>query len=715
MDAGNLREICIESCKETYDYLEAMQNMGEEVSQYSVAVTATNMGSYFILTAEQRIPDVSMLKLCINGKVYPENEVEFEQFDEISRTVTMYPSDNVRNVLSSGKRNVTLISDMKFLIERTKLYFNDFGDLVNYPKNVPKFTDDEFSFPSGATPSEEQNKAVRTMLNSKLSYVWGAPGTGKTQMVLATAMLAYLKKGKRVCVVAPTNNSLEQVLRGLIEIIKKEDPNGKIVNLKKDILRVGVASSDFIKNYPDVCEKRGINAEIKSKEDAIDVLKSVRFEKNCEKLKPLFDEIDTLYGEEFDNAGFLAKRKMTSQIREYFKEIRVIVSSNEKFKHILDDVDEFNYKTRSQEIAKWLYNRPRPNVNIEEYDKYTDKDLLDKIGELIKKKAELEALDPIVRMSTTKIVAITPQTFMARFSPKERTGIKVPFDFDHIFIDEVGYCNVIQILPLFATGTPISMLGDHMQLPPVCEIDSEKIIKPGIENNNSMRYSFMWDQSALFAEEYLYKDIDAISGEYILEEPSEFVVTESCNLTISHRFGDNLAKTLDTCIYKNGITGVAKEPLETICIDAPCKSRSDRENMAEAKALRKFIEENEMDPKDFIVLTPYSKQVTLLKRTMPTLKENILTVHKSQGREWNTVILCVADSDSNTGSEVPLRFTSTRPSSKGVQVMNTAVSRAKKRLIIVCDRKFWAKQEGEMIGMMVKDLDGSKIIRYGDM
>ena len=61
---------------------------------------------------------------------------------------------------------------------------------------------------------------------------------------------------------------------------------------------------------------------------------------------------------------------------------------------------------------------------------------------------------------------------------------------------------------------------------------------------------------------------------------------------------------------------------------------------------------------------------------------------------------------------VPLRFTSTK-SNEGVRVINTAVSRAKSRLVIVCDREFWAEKDDEMIGKMVRDLDESCILRYG--
>jgi superfamily I DNA and/or RNA helicase len=48
---------------------------------------------------------------------------------------------------------------------------------------------------------------------------------------------------------------------------------------------------------------------------------------------------------------------------------------------------------------------------------------------------------------------------------------------------------------------------------------------------------------------------------------------------------------------------------------------------------------------DFVILTPYKKQIRLLNNYLPQERNDlkILTVHGSQGREWETVILSVVD------------------------------------------------------------------------
>ena len=97
------------------------------------------------------------------------------------------------------------------------------------------------------------------------------------------------------------------------------------------------------------------------------------------------------------------------------------------------------------------------------------------------------------------------------------------------------------------------------------------------------------------------------------------------------------------------------------------------------------------------ILTPYSVQLALIKKLVGRrYRDCAMTVHGSQGREWDTVVLSVAD-NGMASRDVPLRFTSSL-TPMGMKVVNTAVSRAKRRLVIVCDSGFWAGRPEELLG-----------------
>ena len=78
-----------------------------------------------------------------------------------------------------------------------------------------------------------------------------------------------------------------------------------------------------------------------------------------------------------------------------------------------------------------------------------------------------------------------------------------------------------------------------------------------------------------------------------------------------------------------------------------------------------------------------------------------MTVHGSQGREWDTVILSIADGRVES-REVPLRFTGSS-TDVGRRLINTAVSRAKRRLVVFCDVDFWMSMDDELVTGVIKE------------
>ena len=97
---------------------------------------------------------------------------------------------------------------------------------------------------------QEQSKAVEGVLASPISYVWGAPGTGKTRFVLARCVLSYLKADKdaKILIVAPTNNAVEQTLWGILPVLQQ---SGISIG---SVFRIGSPTNEFYDEYPVCCE-----------------------------------------------------------------------------------------------------------------------------------------------------------------------------------------------------------------------------------------------------------------------------------------------------------------------------------------------------------------------------------------------------------------------------------------------------------------------------
>lgn len=726
MDAKTIKEIGIRSCEDMLEQISHMQK-GVDPRENSLVSMVVNdvkhivrKENYIQIELIKGIKDLDNLGLSIeNSKqkyFYSDNSssedyVIFDDYDESSRTVLAYPSDSLMKIINEHEdKDIKVIVDMKWLIELTKNCFERYGDRIGYPHSTPHFEAGvDYGFPAEGEPTEEQKQAVDTVLNNSLSYVWGAPGTGKTQYVLATSILAYVKKGKRVAIIAPTNNSVEQVLRGVLKVIEKDDPDNEYINPKQDILRMGAATAEFIHDYGDLCEDNAIVSKIKQLQRSNKIIESILFERSIDKLDANFDQIEALYEEEYDIAPFEKKKQIEAQIMDYWSEIKIIVGSHQELSGYVENIDEFNLRTRVSSIRSRLKERDRPSLEITHYKDSTDAELSLIIEDNNKRLAEYEKYGTGYRSKHVKIMAMTPFILMGRPSLFEEGGI---VDVDHIFIDEAGYANLIQTMPVFMCGPPITMLGDHMQLPPVCEIDREKIITWATgEFNGYMKNGFMWDQSARFIESFLFDDIDNIRDQYVKDEEPSYRITALANLTKSHRFADSLAKILDKAVYKNGIRGREDTHLEVICYNVVGKNPETRMNPEEVEAVTEYIKKNKSTIGEFAVITPYRDQRKEIARRNRSVEDQILTIHGSQGREWKTVIISVADNRSSQ-REVPLRFTSSILPNVGLKVMNTAVSRAKERLILFCDYEFWRDRAkmGDLLGMIIAD--SNTVVKY---
>jgi len=288
------------------------------------------------------------------------------------------------------------------------------------------------------------------------------------------------------------------------------------------------------------------------------------------------------------------------------------------------------------------------------------------------------------------VTGLTLDCFIGRFH-----DTLLPFD--HIFMDEAAYAPLVKALTLCRGDIPLTFIGDHRQLGPVCEMNDENL---NVAANGAAN---VWRKSSLFLDEVFMADNQGalVTQLSALSEPglNSFV---RANLNKTFRFGQNLADLLSTHVYR-GLALVSADEhqdLEIICLNAAPSDGADlpRQSHAELEAISSFLRARmELEPESeeaFAILTPYKAQVSLLGNSLAEARRQgrIMTVHKSQGREWDTVILSVVDGRFNR----PWFSDSTNQKSGGLHVINTAVSRARKRLVIACDESFWVNSDRSM-------------------
>ena len=148
--------------------------------------------------------------------------------------------------------------------------------------------------------SEEQINAIKTSLTKPISYIWGAPGTGKTQYVLTNSVLNYTIKNKKVIIVAPTNNALEQVMSSLIKVTDKVGVS------RNKIIRLGTPTKKFFNDYPEICENEKlwkVLGILNNKINLLDEVLKYRKQRTCyEKYsKKILEDLKTISKYESNN------------------------------------------------------------------------------------------------------------------------------------------------------------------------------------------------------------------------------------------------------------------------------------------------------------------------------------------------------------------------------------------------------------------------------
>ncbi len=689
MDGNEIASIVSSSAGALYDYLTDMQWVDDPpkgVSETRVE-SCDVMDGYAILHLSSLLSDSSGLMLKVGPRVCTEEEAGFSRYDEVSKTVLVRPGFDVLDMMAEPDAKISVLTDMRFLVLAVKEFYRTYGSSIRLPDSVPVGV--RPVYPDSGTPTDEQRDAAEGLLSSGLSYVWGAPGTGKTQFVLSSAIRGCLRAGERVAVFAPTNNSVEQVLRGVLASVPPEELGG--------VIRLGIPTRRFFSEHPEMCEDRQVQRLLERTMESLTNLEEARYERICEAARK---DLDALKGSGCDAWDLDDLREKRPELVPSLDSVIAVCGMRAETSALVGK--ECTLSEFLDSVGKALYGRQRPAIHIDEYAMMSDGDIESMIASLKEEEKRLRASTTCERMSSANIVAATPQQFISRFRPRgsEEDG-RMELDVDRIFLDEAGYCGFVQALSLFSNGVPVAMLGDHMQLPPVSELDPEQV-RSWASRPCRMEDSFLWTLPALECEKALTTGMEVFRQSYLAEEGPRFDLTARFDLTRTRRFGSNLATVLDRYVYRNGLSGEDGHDIDIACFDAQCTHRENRENDAEARMVSELLKAESPDPKDVCVLTPYSVQCSLLRQKVPRrYRDCVMTVHGSQGREWDTVILSVADCGV-ISRDVPFRFTSSE-TPIGLKVINTAVSRAKRRLVMVCDKGFWESRNDELIGGIIKE------------
>ncbi len=763
MTWAEYRLSAIESASLYYDYL---KNSKKGISESGVSGVSVSNSGEVTLILSSKLFSTDEIQLRIRGELYPPGSFIVRFYDRLKNKLLLKPNRLLLSLFHEAiPAEIAVISDLTFLVKRVRDWYEQHDRRLSLPSSPPSLSPDMPSLRSN--PSVEQSAAFYGIFQSPLCYVWGAPGTGKTQFVLARAVLAYCKAGIQILITAPTNNAVEQTLRGVLAVLKEAD-----VPLEQ-VLRLGTPSKEFYDEYPMVCENRAaeykqesLAAQISFYQRALTFFDTADWFNNAQlilshsdqvirqstsalheldqrlndltsklnlknaSLAPVVSLINQTTAEKTGLLNYLNKprsafsawlsRPSLDRARHRLAEIdRDLQQDAADYAHTLSECEEFqrqidsltNQRSKisselsdacsalqcippcpvplkfsdivfstSFETFKFLEDAQTAllalkqllNQQSYQYSDITREDAISNLSALSQQIEMLQAESPLSNLSSRLVVAATVDACISRLSDTE-------FHPAHIFLDEAAYCPLIKGTTLLSYNVPLSLFGDHMQLPPICEapIDSTRAF-------DDLMPVCLWAQSSLFLPDLFTKPLEEIFSDYKSATPPKSAKLERYDLLHTFRFGESLSKVLSRFVYASDFHGNPAVDTDIVILDVP-KQRSDdsNTNRFECLAIKNFIAAHSTDK--YAALTPFRKQRALLSKYInPNL---VFTIHGSQGREWDTVFLSVTVTTNHW-------FLTPR-------LINTAISRAKKRLIIVCDKEYWARQEDHIIGGLI--------------
>ncbi len=538
------------------------------------------------------------------------------------------------------------------------------------PESARNFSDD-------LTP--DQTTALRRCLSQPVTYVWGPPGTGKTVVLAALALQLY-QENKRVLIVSHTNHAVDGVVESLCKRITEK---GRTAVPEGSILRVGtMVRESLIKQFG---EQVHLESVMNRSHDKVS--------SRLEQLKRELSEVR--------DALFAVSRKMTlldshkQLLSELDKVRRELKSTDTSFVSAVKRVFQFD----PPEPARRPQNSDGVNESVE---------LLESSVQQISR--ELEGCDRVslseqsVELSTRQLEITEAIALLEKFVRDLRISLldrariiattathamlstKDLHTFDAVLIDEASMLPLPLCFLLSGQARErVIIAGDFRQLPAIAMSDSHMVRQ--------------WYSRDVFECAGVVDLVDSSQQHPALVTlTTQFRSHETLCSLINQRFYGGILQTKaasssERMIFNDPLTYLNHSPV--VLVDtaplAPwgeARNRS-KSNLMHALLVRKVAlllagQGLALKPEALGVITPYRPQANLIRELFneSELGANVSvgTVHKFQGSERDVIIVDLTESFPHQAGNF---FTASSLRETGARLLNVALSRAKRHLVVI--------------------------------
>lgn len=560
---------------------------------------------------------------------------------------------------------------------------------LNNTKTQKKHDIDGLIFPFGCNQS--QYNAVKTALTNQISVIQGPPGTGKTQTILNIIANLIIKR-KSVIVVSNNNSATQNVLDKLSKekygmdfmvaplgnsqnkslFIDKQTgvyPNLSSWEMGEDRTVLLNEIREISKKMQQIYELQEKIARLKEKYYEIEleskhfkefakdtgsaVYETLHLRRNLspDKIMQLLLEVQNR-AEESGKLSLLFKLKCfwlygIADWKFYKQDISKIITAFKGLYYVqsLKEITE-ELQSDEKELAK----------NIGDYGAQLEEKSLKYLKAVIAEKYawkenRMKFSDDKLFRDASQVLEEYPIVLSTTFSARASLNA----EYDYVIMDEASQVDIATGALALSRAKNAVIVGDEKQLPNVI---TEEVRQKAVN----------------IREEYNISDAYDFADKSFLRSILEAIPNVPCTLLKEHyRCHPRIISFCNQKFYNNELVimtdddnlGQALMAVKT----AEGNHARGNYNQRQIDVIKEEILPDIDAPNEEIgIIAPYNAQVNEIKKQIPEIEA--ATVHKFQGREKNVIILSTVDNQIRDFTDDPY-------------LLNVAVSRAKKRLIVV--------------------------------
>ncbi len=172
-----LQDDAVRSAGIYLDYLLTHREEGTGIVRARVrSVQGSLLDGELVLACDRELRMVDDIALRVGGKLYEnsDEEVVFRVLSHEKKKVTIFPCDELREHIDQAlaeKQPVFLESDLTFLVQRIKKWYEQYGDLVALPRRLG-FGNVSLASDNPIELSDNQYEVASLAMSSSLSYIW---------------------------------------------------------------------------------------------------------------------------------------------------------------------------------------------------------------------------------------------------------------------------------------------------------------------------------------------------------------------------------------------------------------------------------------------------------------------------------------------------------------------------------------------------------------